>query len=182
VEDVPAGLVWFFKLQALMGAAFWIGLFWRRATVAGAWAATLVQLAILFGTSTGGFHEWATQNLPEYMVLDGKFRDSWQIFCYLIVGFGTGVLVSLVSSRVPKAQLDRVFDAIRTPVKEAEPHTPEPFTLPENLPVAHPRKVIDHPDFEIYWPSRLAVGGFVIFWACVAILIGFVYWMAGWGV
>jgi Na+/proline symporter len=181
VTNVPAGLVWFFKLQALMGAAFWVGLFWRRATVLGAWTATLVQLVILFGTSMAGFHAWAVENLPDYMIWDGKFRDSWQILCYLVAGFGTHIAVSLVTPRVPTPQLDRVFNAIRTPVMVAEPHTPEPFMLPANLPVANPRKVIDHPDLEIYWPSRLALGGFAIFWAFVAILIGFVYWMAGWG-
>jgi len=149
--------------------------------VIGAWAATLVQLVILFGTSTPGFHSWAAQNLPDYMVLDGKFRDSWQILCYLVGGFGSGLLVSLFTPRVPEKQLDRVFNAIKTPVKEAEPHTPEPFMLPPNLAVAQPRKLIDHPDLEIYVPSKIALGGFAVFWACVAALIGFVYWMAGWG-
>ncbi len=53
VEDVPSGLEWFFKIQALMGAAFWLGLFWRGATVSGAWAGTLAALAVMFFTTAG---------------------------------------------------------------------------------------------------------------------------------
>jgi len=181
VNDVPTGIVWFFKLQALMGAAFWIGLFWRRGTVAGAWAATLTAFAVLFFTSLPAFHEWATDNLPEMMVLDGKFRDSWQIFAYLIGGFGTGIGVSLFTKRVSDEKLDRVYNCLRTPVDEAEPHQPEPFMLPEGLEPHPAKKLINHPDLEIPMPTPIGMIGFAGFWAAVAILIGFVYWMAGWG-
>ena len=181
VNDVPSGLVWFFKLQALMGAAFWIGLFWRRATVAGAWAATLTGFAILFFTSLPAFHGWAAGNLPEVMIWDGKFRDSWQILCYLLGGFGMGIAVSLFTKRVPEEKLDRVYRCLRTPVDEAEPHQPEPFMLPEGLDVPAPRKLIDHPDLEIPMPTLLGMSGFVGLWVCVGLLIGFVFWMASWG-
>ncbi len=258
-DNVPDGLVTFFKLQAMMGPAFWIGLVWRRATPLGAWAATLTAFALMWGTSLGGFHAWAAGEpysirkeitsvvsntkfktvddvkaaidavpntmwevaeskgvpiadlvmwngggpaamtiadrplsldetirisppaLPAYMIWNGKFRDSWQIFTYLIGGFGAGILVSLVTRRAPKERLDRVFNAIRTPVNTEEPHITEPFSLPAGLPVGQVRKVINHPDLEIYWPSATAVGGFALFWACVAILVGFVFWMATWG-
>jgi Na+/proline symporter len=179
--NVPSGLVMFFKLQAMMGPAFWIGLVWRRATPIGAWAATLGAFGILWATSQAWFHSWAAESLPEYMIWNGKFRDSWQMLFYLVVGFGLGILVSLVTPRVPAIRLDRVFNAIRTPVNETEPHQPEPFMLPPGLPVGTPRKVIDHPDLEIYWPSRIAWSGFAVFWVFVALLIGFVYWMATWG-
>ena len=36
--------IWF-KIAPLVGIAFWIGLFWRRATPAGAWAGTLAAVA-----------------------------------------------------------------------------------------------------------------------------------------
>ncbi len=180
-DNVPDGLVTFFKLQAMMGPAFWIGLAWRRATPIGAWAATLTAFALMYGTGRPEFHEWATTNLPEYMIWNGKFRDSWQIFTYLVGGFGIGILVSLFTPRVPKERLDRVFNAIRTPVLTEEPHIDEPFTLPAGVPVAQVRKLIDHPDFEIYRPSAMALGGFALFWVFVAMLIGFVFWMATWG-
>ncbi|MCH8204959.1 MAG: sodium:solute symporter family protein [Candidatus Hydrogenedentes bacterium] len=181
VGSVPEGLMLFFKMQALMGAAFWLGLFWRRTTVAGAWAATLSAFAILLFTSLDAFQEWAVANLPEIMIWNGEFRDSWQIFFYLIGGFGMGIAVSLVSKRVPEEKLERVYRCLRTPVHEAEPHQPEPFMLPEGLEVPAPRKLINHPDLEIPMPTRVGMYGFATFWAIVGILIAFVYWMATWG-
>jgi len=179
--SVPNGLVTFFKLQAMMGPAFWIGLMWRRATSAGAWAATLAAFGILWATSLAGFHTWAAENLPEYMIWNGKFRDSWQIFFYLLGGFGVGILVSFVTPRTSKEKLDRVFACIRTPVNEAEPHQPEPFMLPPGMKPHEPRKLFKHPDLEIYWPSGVALAGFAVVWAAVALMIGFVFWMATWG-
>ncbi len=240
VEDVPKGLLLTFKLQALIAAAFWLGLFWRRATVAGAWAATVAGFIVLYATGTAAFQAyaagekylvaepgmtleqvagrtgvtpdklrawsagpwddgfWSKANdtavlpegtvvavtapaLPKFMLWKGKFRDSWQIFFYLSAQFLAGILVSLVTRRVPTAKLDRVYNCLRTPVVDNEPHITTPFTLPVGRAPGNPPKVIKHPDFEIYMPSWLSVGGFLFFWAWVAGLIGFVYWMAGWG-
>lgn len=263
VEDVPSGLLWFFKLQALMGAAFWIGLFWRRATVAGAWTATLVGLAVLFVTSQGAFHEWAAgkshtvrdsivaaaadrahqnrddvaraldavpftlrevaahfevtvedivswtrdegspvfadgydplaplpldkrltvsaPNLPRNMIWQGRFRDSWQIFFYLTGGFLAAIVVSLFTRRVPEARLDRVYACLHTPVHESETHQARPFSLPEGMAPTPPRKLINHPDFEIPVPTRVGMLGFAFFWAWVVLLIWFMFWMVTWG-
>ena len=241
VKNVPAGLLLTFKLYPLLAAAFWIGLFWRRATAAGAWAATLVGFAILTSTSTAAFNDWAAGEkyvveegasatlaglaeargvgasdlrawtvyewnadewadvaddaplpegcavavtrpmLPANMLWNGRFRDSWQIFFYLTAQFLVGVVVSLLTRRVPQAKLDRVYNCLRTPVVEDEPHAPEPFTLPEGRAPGNPRKLINHPDFEMYLPSAVSVAGFLFLWVWVAALIGFVYWMAGWG-
>lgn len=179
--SVPNGLVMFFKLQAMMGPAFWLGLFWRRTTPAGAWAATLGAFAILVATSMGGFHTWAAGNLPEYMIWNGKFRDSWQIFFYLLGGFGFGIAVSLITPRMREEKLDRVFRCIRTPVNAEEAHQPEPFMLPPGMPAHEPRKLINHPDLELYWPSRVALSGFGAIWLVVVLMIAFVFWMATWG-
>jgi hypothetical protein len=178
---VPDGLLLFFKLQALMGAAFWLGLFWRRTTVAGAWVSTVVGFLIFFATSQEGFHTWAVEALPESMVWDGKFRDSWQIFFMLTGGFGSGILVSLFTRRVKDEKLERVYRALRTPVNEEEPPHPEPFVIPEGIVIPEPRKLINHPDLEIPMPTAVGMGGFAFFWAWVAGLIAFVFWMATWG-
>jgi hypothetical protein len=53
IRSVPQGLEWFFKIQALMGAAFWLGLFWRRTSVIGAWAGTLGGLAVMYFAAAG---------------------------------------------------------------------------------------------------------------------------------
>lgn len=249
VEDVPSGLLWFFKLQALMGASFWIGLFWRRATVAAAWASVLGGMLIWFCTSTTAFHEFAAgksvtvadvvtleqgvsevtlaafsgqlglpmddirawsgagdlqafweragahtllhaahpvtvtpPSLPLNMVWNGKFRDSWQIFLYLGGAFLICFFVSLVTPRVSKEKLDRVYAAVHTPVHESEPHDPRPFSLPAGLEPTPPRKLINHPDLEIPMPTMVGMAGFAFFWAWVFGLIGFVYWMVTWGV
>lgn len=181
VTDVPTGLLWFFKLQALMGAAFWLGLFWRRATVAGAWAATLAGLLVLFGTSLTAFQQWALENLPDYMLFDGKFRDSWQIAAYLSAAFSAGILVSLCTRRVAEEKLTRFYDCLRTPVHGDEAQVSEAFTIPEGVVVPPPRKLINHPDLEIPRPSRQAVVGFLTIWVGVGALIAFVFWMARWG-
>jgi hypothetical protein len=55
LESVVTGLEVFWKISAMMGVAFWIGLFWRRATAAGAWAATLVGFAVFLATSSVSF-------------------------------------------------------------------------------------------------------------------------------
>jgi len=180
VEDVPTGLEMFWKISAMMGAAFWVGLFWRRATPAGAWAGTLAAFAVLIFTSQGFFHAWAVQNLPDKMIWDEQFKVSWQMLSYLTVGFATCIVVSLLTPRVPKEKLDRFYGCLRTPVGENEPHL-DPFSLPEGVTPPPPRKLIDHPDLEIPVPSFVGMAGFAFFWACVFGMIGFVYWMSTWG-
>ncbi len=43
LPGIVARLEIFEKISAMMGIAFWLGLFWRRTTVAWAWAATLLS-------------------------------------------------------------------------------------------------------------------------------------------
>jgi len=51
LPGVVKGLEIFWMISPMMGIAFWLGLFWRRTTVAGAWAATLTAFAIWFLTT-----------------------------------------------------------------------------------------------------------------------------------
>jgi SSS family transporter len=186
VESVVHGLEIFWMVSAMMGIAFWLGLFWRRATVAGAWAATLVSFAILLFTSKIAFGDWVlwdfdarfAQHLPAWMVWDGKLYLPWQMIMYLSVGFVVLVVVSLLTRRVDAAKLDRFYGCLRTPIGPDEPET-EPFTLPAGVQPG-PRKVlIDHPDFEIPRPTKVGISGFLIAWIGVALLIGAVYWIIG---
>ena len=55
LESVLDGLELFWKISAMMGIAFWAGLFWRRTTTAGAWAGTLLAFAALLFTSDVDF-------------------------------------------------------------------------------------------------------------------------------
>jgi SSS family transporter len=178
--DVPTALEWFFKVQALMGAAFWLGLFWRRTTVAGAWAGTLIALGLLILTSTPAFHAFAANNLPQTMIWNEKFRVSWQMATFLTGGFVSCTLVSLFTKRVPEYKLDRVFACLRTPIQPNEPHQ-EPFSLPPGVEVPPPHKLINHPDLEIPMPSFVGMAGFIVIWGLVGLLIGSVYWIVGLG-
>lgn len=180
ISDVPTALEWFFKIQALMGAAFWLGLFWRGSTVAGVWAGTLSALAVMWVTADSRFQPWYVDTFPAFMIWEGTLRLSYSIFFYLLTGFGVAILVSLFTKRVPNERLDPLFECIRTPVTGEEPHG-RPFTLPEGVEPAAANKLIDHPDFEIYKPSVTSIVGFLFFWVCVGSLIGFVYWLSALG-
>lgn len=180
LSNVVQGLEWFWKIQAMMGPAFWLGLFWRRTTPAGAWAGTLLAFAILIVTSFDAFHAWAANHLPESMLWDGRFRVSYQMFSYLVAGFGGCIAVSLCTRPAPRARLDRFYACLRTPVGDNEPHL-APFTLPEGVEPPPPRKLINHPDLEIPMPTWVGMAGFAFFWASVYGVIAFVQWMATWG-
>jgi Na+/proline symporter len=176
-RSVPHALETFWKIQALMGVAFWVGLFWRRATPAGAWVATLLSFIAMVIMEAEAFDAWAAATLPEYMIWEGQFRLPWEILIYLGIGFAAIVFVSLLTPRVPRERLDRVYACLRTPVQPGEAHT-APFTLPPGVEPASPRKLFDHPDLEIPAPTLLGMTGFAVLWGVVFLLVGFVYWLA----
>ena len=57
----------------------------------------------------------------------------------------------------------------------------EPFSLPVGVQPDVPRKLINHPDLEFPVPSAIGVVGFIALWACVGIMVWFVFAMARWG-
>lgn len=181
VPDVPRGLEWFFNFQALMGAAFWLGLFWRGATPAGAWTGTLVAFAVLMLTDRSFFHSWASNNLPDFMVWNEQFRLSWRIVSYLTAGFGSAILVSLATRRVPEARLKRFYDCLRTPISPDEPSSVVPFSLPEGVQPTPANKLFNHPDIEVPKPTTAGMVGFAVCWVIVVLMVAFVYWIAGIG-
>jgi len=61
---VVEGLEIFWKIASMLGIAFWLGLFWRRMTSAGAWAATLGAFAVMFATTRPAVIE-SVSELPE---------------------------------------------------------------------------------------------------------------------
>jgi hypothetical protein len=173
-------------VSAMMGISFWAGLFWRRATVAAAWAATLVSFTMLVFTSKVAFGDWVLWDfnahlagrLPAWMLWEGELHLPWQMILYLSAGFVTLVVVSLLTRRVDAVQLDRLYHCLRTPIGSDEPET-EPLTLPAGVEPGPRRVLIDHPDFEIPKPTLIGIGGFLIAWVGVGLLIGAVYWIIG---
>jgi SSS family transporter len=185
LESVVEGLEFYWMVSALMGIAFWIGLYWRRATAAGAWAATLTSLGAFIFTSTKplgvvpwDFNAHFADKLPAFMLWDGKLSVPWQMVIYLSAGFVVLVVVSLLTKKVPGENLDRFYACLRTPIGPDEPET-EPFTLPAGVEPAERKMLISHPDFEIPRPTVVGIVGFLAAWAGVAILIGAVYWIIG---
>lgn len=190
LESVVQMLEIFWKISAMMGIAFWVGLVWRRATVAGAWVGTLLSFVALLFTSKiafkadpaeyvlWDFNKYFADKLPAFMLWEGNLYLPWQMIIYLSAGFVGLVVVSLLTRRVPSAQLDRLYACLRTPIGKDEPEGAV-FTLPEGVQPAPRSVIIDHPDFEIPRPSWIGFIGFAGSWVAVALLIGAVYWIIG---
>jgi len=187
-ESVVTGLEIFWKIAAMMAIPFWAGLFWRRATSAAAWAATLVSFATLLFTSSiaiAGYTLWdfnaaLASRLPAFMVFNDALLLHWQMIGYLSTGFVTMIVVSLFTRREGEDKLERFYACLRTPIAPGEPET-RPFTLPPGVDPAPRRPLIDHPDFEIPTPTAVGVAGFLSGWAAVALLIAAFYWILGLG-
>jgi len=180
LDSVVAGLELFWRVQALMGIAFWVGLFWRRATAAGAWASTVVALFVALAADNS-FAPWldvdafAVAHLPAFAVHGGELRLPVQMLLYLGAGLVTMVAVSLATKRAPSARLDRLYRALRTPVADDEPAPAAPFEVPAGSAPEPVRKIVDHPDLELHWPGRTGWSGLLVLWGWVALLVGGVY-------
>lgn len=150
--DVVRALEVWFKIAPMTGIVFWMCLFWRRMTVAGAWASTL-----------SGFGAW-------YVGARQEFDDPWLIVFYMAVAVFAGVVVSLLTKPVPHEKLDRFYTLMRTPIVDGE-EVDEPCTLPRNAAPPRPT-LLSGGGFEIPKPSRTSVIGFFVVWGAVAALIG----------
>jgi len=134
------------EIIAFMGAAFWVGITWRKANSWGVWAGTLGALAAwaiaLFGLG------WET---PARVAL------------FVPVEFGLLILVSLLTKRPDEKRLDKFYAQLHCSVADEKG---EELTLDPDRP-----KLINHPDFEIPKLTALDLIGFAIAWGIVAGLI-----------
>ncbi|MHC4692781.1 MAG: sodium:solute symporter family protein [Planctomycetota bacterium] len=185
LPGVVKGLEIFWKVSAMMGIAFWLGLFWRRTTVAGAWAGTLAGFGVLLFTSRiafgdfvlWDFHANFADKLPDFMVFEGKLYMPWQMVFYLSTGFLLTVIVSLLTKPVDREKLDNFYALVRTPIKPGE-QVAVPCTLPSDAVVPEKRSLFPNTGLEILIPSRSSVLGFLVGWGCVAAIIYSVYLIA----
>jgi Na+/proline symporter len=183
-ESIVEGMEIFWKVSAMMGMSFFVGLFWRRATTAAAWVSTVTSFTALlftgtismFGKVLWDFNAHFADKLPQFMLFDGKLYLPWQMIIYLTVGFVSAIVVSLFTRPQQKERLDKFYECLRTPVKAGEPET-EPFTLPPGVSPAPRNVLIKHPDFEFPKPAMVSVIGFLAGWAAVAILIAVFFWI-----
>ena len=176
LPGVVAGLEIFWKIAPMMGIAFWLGLFWRRATVAGAWAATLTAFG-LWWVSTQGWFLTCLASIPSFVIETSggpQMSLPWQMILYLFGGTLAGILVSLVTRPVSQKKLDNFYALIRTPV-QANEEVLVPCTLPADAVVPEKRVLWPNTSLEIMRPSLCSMLGFAIGWVCAAAFIGLFY-------
>lgn len=184
LRGVVEGLEIFWKISPMMGIAFWLGLFWRRTTTAGAWASTITAFGVWWLTTKGFFISWLgslsmAESLTFIFVKDGiaEVYMPWQMIFYLSAGTIVGIFVSLFTKPVAKEKLDNFYALVRTPVKSGE-QVSVPCTLPDDAEVPEKRNIFPNTSLEIAIPSRTSVVGFLAGWACVAAIIYSVYLIA----
>ncbi len=174
LQSVVQGLEIFWKIASMMGIAFWLGLFWRRTTVAGAWAATLSAFAMwwlttqqFFVNALGALHTGFTIEKAGQL----SIYLPWQMILYLFTGTIVGIFVSLLTKPGQKEQLDRFYELVRTPVNKGEGVPPAPCVIPQGITIPPKRSLFKNSSLEILLPTKISIIGFVISWVAVAVLV-----------
>lgn len=181
LSGVIQGLEILWKINAVMAPAFWLGVFWRGATTAGAWVATLLTactwwITSLTATATALAGWQPIQSMGIVTLRGDNFAVStpWQMLAYLTAGFLGGIVVSLLTRKNSQQQLDRFYGLLRTPVQPDEVVL-EPCTLPEGVQPAPRRVMFNSRSLEIPIPTFRAVAGFSVGWLMVLAIIGGVW-------
>jgi Na+/proline symporter len=187
VPNVKTALEIWFKVAPPLGIAFWLGLLWRRTTSLGAWAATLA-----------GFIGWWLTTRPEFVSVvaalpfadqlgivltsEGKptvIDQPWVILFYTGSALIAGVVVSLVTPRVPAERLQRFYDLTRTPVKDDEV-VERPCTLPVGVVPPARKMLLTAFGLEVPMPSTTSIVGFLAGCAAAALLVVAYLWLIVW--
>lgn len=191
VDNVVRGIEILWCIVPAAGMVFWIGLIWRGATSAGAWAGSLVGFAVYLLSSRPEFAAWL-HTLPltqRWSVIaesaggiDGASEVAytislpWQMLLYLACSAVICIIVSLVTRKVDPERLDRFYELMRTPVQSGEQLT-ESCRLPKGVQPAPRRNLIPCKSIELPIPSRTTVWGVLVGWAVVFAMIGSFYWL-----
>lgn len=178
VSDVIKGVEIWFQINPMMGIAFWLGLLWRKMTVAGAWTTTLVGFSTWWLTTREFFIDWVA-GLPfaealRLIWVEGgvaSIYKPWEIMAYMVAAATAGIVVSLLTKPVAKEQLDRYYTLTRTPIQPGEV-VENACTLPPGVEPAHREMWLTAGGLEIPKPSRTSVIGFLAGVAGVVALIG----------
>lgn len=183
-DTVIDALELFWKVSAMMGVAFWLGVFWRRTTAAGAWAATLGALAMWWLTTLPVFITWAgslpmAEDLGLVILKNGEetIYLPWQMIAYLVTGVVCGVVVSLITPRPQSEKLDNYYNLIATPVAPGEPEPEKRCTLPPGVEPAPVHRLLPFLDLQLLRPSKVSVAGFIVCWGIVVAMILSVLWI-----
>jgi len=184
LKSVPKGLEIFWIIASLMGIAFWLGLFWKRTTTAGAWAATIATVVMLWLTTHTFFINFVhscplAQQLRIIVTAEeGKlaFWLPWQMIFYLLAGLIAGIVVSLFTKPVAEEKLERYYALVRTPIRPGEViekscHVPAGTTIPPR------RNIFPGTSLEFMVPSKQSVIGFLACWVLVVLIVASVYFL-----
>ncbi len=178
--DVIDALKVLIKTPAAIGISLWFGIVWRRWTWQAVWLSTLA--AVVTWAVVAYYPNVVHLGFNEFMFSlndDGSVRrmtDAWQMFSYLSTGVVIGILASFLTPRQSTEQLDRFFTLIHTKVRPDE-EISSPCTLPKD-PLPRGEKLINHPDIELPKPTVIGMGGFVLAWCGVALIIWFTSFLA----
>ncbi len=186
LTDVIQGLENLWKINTVMAMAFWLGIFWRRTTSAGAWAATLATMLTWWATTLPPVIAWLNGlpmseelHLTTIKLVEGQSVMEcylpWQMIFYLTAGLLAGIVVSLLTSPVEETRLDNFYALLRTPITPGE-EIDSPCTLPKDAVVPPRRVFFPNSNFEIPIPTWRAMSGFLIGWILVGLIIGSVAW------
>jgi Na+/proline symporter len=184
LPGVVEGLEIFWKITPMMGIALWLGLFWRRTTPAGAWAATLAAFGIWYLTTCEFLISFMSKvpgaETLRFVFVKGEVPEiylPWQMLFYLAGGTLAGIVVSLLTKPVAQKKLDHFYALARTPIVPGEQVT-APCTLPEGVKVPEKRNFFPNTSLEIPIPSTVSVLGFLAGWVCVGAIIYSVFLIA----
>jgi len=190
------------KLIGLLGAAFWLGVVWRRATAAGVWVSFLGSLlvwAAMTAESPGiaipafGHATRALVGAAGAFGLRGLSQPA-QVIIMLAVEFGLMILVSLLTRPRDLSTLGPFYARLHTPVgKEDEVSGDEPaHDLPESATLGMEGTTLDYRKssrfayaglqelgFEVPRFTLFDWAGFLAAWVLVGGLIVLLIWLAG---
>ena len=178
-NDVPEAMRFIFVTVPLMGIAFFMAIWWRRANRWGALASFAAALTTLLLSK-------------HYLGWTGDAGLPKTIALYLSVGTLSGIIVSWLTPPEPKLRLDRFYLLINTPIGQEEalrqaglieiPGTgtfEESQSLSQDQEIVMPyRKIFDN--LEIPVPGRDAKVGFIWVSLIMLVLIGGVVSLANW--
>jgi Na+/proline symporter len=188
------------KFIGLLGAAFWLGVIWRRANTTAVWASFLGSLLVWVVMSAEAPFTALPVVGPAMRHLLGVadslglrgLSDSVQIIVMLAVEFGLMIAVSLVTQPRDLAVLGPFYARLHTPVgKEDEVRWDEPTgDLPESATLGMEGVLLDYRKASRFACGRLQRlgleiprmtwfdwGGFLAAWLLVGGLIGLLIWL-----
>ncbi len=183
LPSLVKGLEIWLSIAPMLGIAFWLGLFWRGMTVAGAWASTLAGLGTWFLTTRVAVVAWLG-SLPFADAVrlvwteSGKppeLYEPWRIAFYTAAAVVAGVVASLLSKPVDPTRLDRFYTLLRTPTRPGE-QVERPCTLPEGTVVPPRPMLVTSFGLVVPLPSRTSLLGFTAGWLLVGALVGGFVW------